>query len=88
MKTKSFLDHHYKNHIRGLGFISTKDIKDGEELFLDYLESCLFDMEVDPPDWLIKPPPMHPQITKCNLRKESLFMMFLEDYAFRKTKDG
>jgi hypothetical protein len=45
-------------------------------------------MEVDPPDWLIKPPPMHPQITKCNLRKESLFMMFLEDYAFRKTKDG
>lgn len=60
MKKSTFFSHHYKNHIRGLGIISVKDIMDGEELFLDYLESCLFDMNIDPPDWLIKPPPLHP----------------------------
>ncbi|CAD8111813.1 unnamed protein product [Paramecium primaurelia] len=88
LQSKSILDNHYKNHIRGLGFISVTDIKDGEELYLDYLESCLFNMEIESPDWLIKPPPLHPQICKCNLRQESLLMMLLEDYAFQQTKDG
>lgn len=70
--------------MRGLGVISVEEIKDGQELFLDYLESCLFDMEAEVPDWLIKPPPMHPRITKESwITKPSLLIKLLEDYAFR-----
>lgn len=53
-----------KEYIRALGIISVKPIKNNEELFLDYVESCLFDMEINPPDWLILPPPLSPYITK------------------------
>lgn len=46
-------------------------------------------MEMEVPDWLIKPPPMHPQICKSNFStKPNLLSALLEDYAFKRTKDG
>ncbi|CAD8207230.1 unnamed protein product [Paramecium octaurelia] len=58
-----------------------------EKNYFRLLEYCLFNMEIESPDWLIKPSPLHPQISKCNLRQEGLLMMMLEDYAFQQTKD-
>lgn len=59
-----FMKDYEKNHIRGLGIIAIKDIDHGEELFLDYIDSSLFDITLNPPDWLIMPPPISPFITK------------------------
>jgi hypothetical protein len=62
-----FIKEYQKTHIRGLGVIAIKDIHDGEELLLDYIDSSLFDITLNPPDWLIMPPPISPFITKGKL---------------------
>lgn len=36
--------HYMKNHVRGLGVMSVAEIKDGEELYLDYIDSSLFEI--------------------------------------------
>jgi hypothetical protein len=53
-----------KTHVRGLAIVAVKEIKDGEELFLNYIDSSFFEINDNPPDWLIKPPSFSPYITK------------------------
>lgn len=33
-----------RDHIRGLGIVSVAEVKNGEELFLDYIDSSLFEI--------------------------------------------
>lgn len=63
---------------RLLGVFAIEPIKDGEELFINYLELNLFSAKFIP-DWCKSPPPLAPQFTKYQY--ESRLPLILEQIA-------
>jgi hypothetical protein len=69
------LKEYYHNEcFRGVGVFALRDIYDGEELFMDYFYSKLYDMDKPVPDWLVKPPPMAPFLTKHEYETKFSFL--------------
>ena len=70
--------------IRGVGVFALKDIKDGEELYLDYFDANMFEIG-QVRDWLKKPPPISPYYTKAEYESEFTFAARIIDaFLFKK----
>lgn len=57
-----FMSNKY-DFIRTVGVFALREIKSGEELFVNYFDSNMIDIE-DNRDWLVRPPPNSPYFTK------------------------
>ena len=72
--------------LKVLGVFSLREIKDGEELFMDYLFSKIYDIDKYVPDWLIKPPPMDPYLTKYEYESKFSLKNIMQRYFFDSIK--
>jgi hypothetical protein len=74
LKNSSLKEYYHNNCYRGIGFFALRDIFDGEELFVDYFYSKLYDKDKNIPDWLVRPPPMAPYFTKYKYETKFSFI--------------
>ena len=76
-------EYYHNDCFKGVREFSLREIKDGEELFMDYLFSKIYDIDKYVPDWLIKPPPMDPYLTKYEYEsKFSFIAKLIDNYLF------
>jgi len=86
-KENKFVAEYYHNDcIHGIGILAAEDIVDGEELYCDYFEFQRYSMSFTP-DWLIKPPPLSPYLTKFEYENNFSFLAKIID-AYIVSKQG
>lgn len=85
-KNNKIIKHSYDapDQAQLVGVFALRDIKHGEELFVDYLDQSMHSL-VDVPDWMVKPPPRNPYLVKYYYEnKFTIFQQLVNDFLFRK----
>ena len=75
-------EYFHNDCIRGVGVFALRDIHDGEELYMDYFNAKFYDKEKALNDWLVRPPPIQPYLTKYSYQSKISFLANLIDNHF------
>jgi len=66
-------EYYHNNCFHGLAIIAVDEIYDGDELYCDYFDHQRYSMNFTP-DWLVRPPPLSPYLTKYEYENNFSFL--------------